>query len=201
MRDMATKKTSQEGKQALTGRLMPAMRRSSAAGVLHGQAIARKVGVNSSDLECLDLILLNGPSTAGEIARRTGLTSGAVTGPIDRRERLGLVERTADANDRRKVLVRVREDKIGPIAALFSPLEKSIGAILAGHSREELKTLLDFFERSREVLLARVAELNDGKKAPGMPIPRRSALAGALLAAMPAFAQRWPNRPIRYVVP
>ena len=43
------------------------------------------------------------------------------------------------------------------------PLEKSIGAILAGYSREELKTLLDFFERSGEVLLARVAELNDGK--------------------------------------
>ena len=102
---MTTKKASQEGKQALVGRLMPAMRRSSAAGVLHGQAIAKKVGVNSSDLECLDLILLNGPSTAGEIARRTGLTSGAVTGLIDRLERLGLVERTADANDRRKVLV------------------------------------------------------------------------------------------------
>jgi DNA-binding MarR family transcriptional regulator len=160
---MATKKPSQEGKQALVGRLMPAMRRSSAAGVLHGQAIARKVGVNSSDLECLDLILLNGPSTAGEIARRTGLTSGAVTGLIDRLERLSLVERMADANDRRKVLVRVREDKIGPIGALFSPLEKSIGAILAGYSRAELATLLDFFERSGEVLLTRVAELNGGK--------------------------------------
>jgi DNA-binding MarR family transcriptional regulator len=160
---MATKKTSQEGKQALVGRLMPAMRRSSAAGVLHGQAIARKVGVNSSDLECLDLILLNGPSTAGEIARRTGLTSGAVTGLIDRLERLGLVERTADAADRRKVVVRVREDKIAPIGALFSPLEKSVGAILAGYSREELRTLIDFFERSGEVLLARVAELNDGR--------------------------------------
>lgn len=160
---MATRKASQGGRQALVGRLMPAMRRSSAAGVLHGQAIARKVGINSSDLECLDLILLNGPSTAGEIARRTGLTSGAVTGLIDRLERLSLVERMADANDRRKVLVRVRQDKIGPIGALFSPLEKSIGTILAGYSGEELATLLDFFERSGEVLLARVAELNDGK--------------------------------------
>jgi DNA-binding MarR family transcriptional regulator len=160
---MATKKTSQESKQALVGRLMPAMRRSSAAGVLHGQAIARKVGINSSDLECLDLILLNGPSTAGEIARRTGLTSGAVTGLIDRLERLGLVERMADAHDRRKVLVRVREDKIGPIGALFAPLEKSMQTILAGYSREELGMLLDFFERAGEVLLTRVAELNDGK--------------------------------------
>jgi DNA-binding MarR family transcriptional regulator len=160
---MTTKKASQESKQAVIGRLMPAMRRSSAAGVLHGQAIARKVGINSSDLECLDLILLNGPSTAGDIARRTGLTSGAVTGLIDRLERLGLVERTADAHDRRKVLVRVREDKIGPVGELFAPLERSIQAVLAGYSREELKTLLDFFERSGEVLLTRVAEINDGK--------------------------------------
>ena len=160
---MTTKKTSQEGRQALTGRLMLAMRRTSAAGVLHGQAIARRVGINSSDLECLDLILINGPSTAGEIARRTGLTSGAVTGLIDRLERLGLVERMADPKDRRKVVVRVREDKIGPIAALFAPLEKAMQALLADYSRDELTTLIDFNERAGAFLLARVAELNDGK--------------------------------------
>ena len=160
---MPNQKPSPDGKQALIGRLMLAMRRSSAAGVLHGQAIARRVGVNSSDLECLDLILLNGPSTAGEIARRTGLTSGAVTGLIDRLERLSLVERTDDPDDRRKVLVRVREDKIAPIAALFAPMEKSMQALLAGYSREELKTLLDFADRAGELMLARVAELNNGK--------------------------------------
>jgi DNA-binding MarR family transcriptional regulator len=160
---MATKTTSQEGKQALAGRLMLALRRSSAAGVLHGQTVARRVGVNSTDLECLDLILMSGPSTAGEIARHTGLTSGAVTGLIDRLERLGLVERTADPADRRKVLVRVREDRIGPIAALYTPLEKAMQALLAGYSREELKILIDFAEKSGELLQARVSELNDNK--------------------------------------
>jgi DNA-binding MarR family transcriptional regulator len=160
---MATKTTSQEGKQVLAGRLMLALRRSSAAGVLHGQAVARRVGVNSSDLECLDLILMRGPSTAGEIARHTGLTSGAVTGLIDRLERLGLVERTADPADRRKVLVRVREDKIGPIAQLYTPLEKAMQALLAGYSREELKVLIDFAEKSGDLLQARVGELNASK--------------------------------------
>jgi DNA-binding MarR family transcriptional regulator len=160
---MATKTTSQEGKQALAGRLMLALRRSSAAGVLHGQTVARRVGVNSTDLECLDLILMSGPSTAGDIARHTGLTSGAVTGLIDRLERLGLVERTADAADRRKVLVRVREDKIGPIARLYAPLEKAMQSLLAGYSREELKVLIDFAERSGDLLQARVSELNDSK--------------------------------------
>jgi DNA-binding MarR family transcriptional regulator len=160
---MATKTTSQEGKQALAGRLMLALRRSSAAGVLHGQAIARRVGVNSSDLECLDLILMSGPSTAGDIARHTGLTSGAVTGLIDRLERLGLVERAADAADRRKVLVRVREDRIGAIAALYTPLEKAMQALLACYSKEEFATLIDFAERSGALLQARVSELNQNK--------------------------------------
>jgi DNA-binding MarR family transcriptional regulator len=160
---MAIKISSQEGKQALAGRLMLALRRSSAAGVLHGQTVARRVGVNSSDLECLDLILMSGPSTAGEIARHTGLTSGAVTGLIDRLERLGLVERTADPADRRKVLVRVREDRIGPIARLYAPLEKAMQSLLAGYSREELKLLIDFAEQSGDLLQARVSELNDSK--------------------------------------
>jgi DNA-binding MarR family transcriptional regulator len=142
---------------------MLALRRSSAAGVLHGQAVARRVGVNSTDLECLDLILMSGPSSAGEIARHTGLTSGAVTGLIDRLERMGLVERAADPADRRKVVVRVREDRIGPIAALYAPLEKSMQALLAGYSKEELKVLIDFAERSGGLLLARVSDLNDSK--------------------------------------
>ena len=157
---MAAKKPSQEGKSELLHKLMRALRRSSAAGVLHGQTIARRAGINSTDMECLDLIIMSGPSTAGEIGRRTGLSSGAVTGLIDRLEKLGLVERTADPNDRRKVLVRVREDKIAPIASQFAPLEKRMQALLASYSRDELKALLDFAERSSEILLARVSELN-----------------------------------------
>jgi DNA-binding MarR family transcriptional regulator len=69
----------------------------------------------------------------------------------------------ADPKDRRKVLVRVREDKIAPIAALFAPLEKAMQALLASYSRDELRTLTDFSERAGAFLLARVAELNDGK--------------------------------------
>jgi DNA-binding MarR family transcriptional regulator len=106
---------------------------------------------------------MSGPSTAGDTARHTGLTSGAVTGLIDRLERLGLVERAADPADRRKVLVRAREDRIGPIAALYSPLEKTMRALLASYSKEELRVLIDFSERSGDLLQARVAELNQVK--------------------------------------
>jgi DNA-binding MarR family transcriptional regulator len=69
----------------------------------------------------------------------------------------------ADPADRRKVRVRVREDKIGPIGALFSPMEKTMQALLAGYSREELKVLIDFAERAGDLMLGRVTELNGGK--------------------------------------
>ena len=160
---MANERLSQEGKAAIAERLMLAMRRTSAASVLHSQAIAKRIGINSTDLESLDLILMSGSATAGEIGRRTGLTSGAVTGLIDRLERLELVERTADPNDRRKVLVKVRPDKIAPLAVHFAPMEKAMRDLLAGYTREQLKVIADFTERAGDFAMARVAALNDGK--------------------------------------
>ncbi|WP_342358598.1 MarR family transcriptional regulator [Terrarubrum flagellatum] len=131
--------------------------------MLHSQAVARRVGINSSDLECLDLILTGGPATAGEIGRRTGLTSGSVTGLIDRLEKMGLVARNPDPSDRRKVLVSVREDRIGAIGAYFAPMEKAFRALLERYSEDELNLLADFSERATEMALVRVAELNAGK--------------------------------------
>jgi hypothetical protein len=61
------------------------------------------------------------------------------------------------------VLVRVRDNKIGPIAALYAPLENSMQALLAGYSKEELKLLIDFAERAGDIAWARVAELNERK--------------------------------------
>jgi DNA-binding MarR family transcriptional regulator len=144
----------------LRDRVMLALRQASAAGVLHGQAVARRIGISPSDLECLDLILLGGPATPGQIGERTGLTSGAVTGLIDRLERLGLVERAPDPTDRRKVLVRVREERTRDIAALFEPMRLAMETLLAGYRREELALLAEFGERAAEVTMRRVEELN-----------------------------------------
>lgn len=147
----------------VAARLMLALRRSSAVGVLHSQAVARRIGINSSDLECLDLIVMGGPATAGEIGRRTGLTSGAVTGLIDRLERHGLVERTADARDRRKVLVKVREDRIDALAVHFEPMQRAMDALLARYDADQLSLIAEFIERAIDLSMLRVTELNAGK--------------------------------------
>src|SRR5215471_21266429 len=64
---------------------------------------AEAVRLNPSDLGCLCLLLLHGPSPAGRLAELTGLTTGAITGVIDRLERAGFAQRALDPSDRRKV--------------------------------------------------------------------------------------------------
>src|SRR3979411_2911783 len=69
-------------------------------------AVAQRLGLNRSDLRCLDW-LSDGPKSAGQLAAATGLTSAATTTLVDRLERRGLVRRVRDAADRRKVLVEM----------------------------------------------------------------------------------------------
>src|SRR5258708_12638116 len=123
---MANTRSRQANKHRAGERMMMALRRSSAAGVLLSQAVARRVGLNSSDMECLDLILIDGPASAGEIGRRTGLTSGAGTGLSDRLQGKGLVERGAHPRDRPKVLGPPRPSNPPPLATMLDPLPPTL---------------------------------------------------------------------------
>ena len=82
----------------------------STTSIFFHQAIAGKLGLNVTDTRCFELMsrYSQGPLTAGDLARATGLTTGAVTGILDRLEKAGLVERYRNAIDRRKVFVRPR---------------------------------------------------------------------------------------------
>jgi DNA-binding MarR family transcriptional regulator len=109
--------------------LMTEARRSGSLGALHSRAAAPLAGINATDWECLDVLDWSGPITAGELARRVGITSGAVTGVIDRLAALGLVERGADPNDGRKVIVHLADK--GVIGSLHSqrPLTESFAVL------------------------------------------------------------------------
>jgi DNA-binding MarR family transcriptional regulator len=133
-----------------------------AASALHSQAVAKRVGIASVDLECLDMILLAGPVTAGQIMEHTKLTSGAVTGLIDRLARKGYVERAADPQDRRKVVVRIVPEAIRPILELFAPMAERSAALMRQYSVEELDLIADFVEKGTELALERARELEGG---------------------------------------
>jgi DNA-binding MarR family transcriptional regulator len=116
--------------------------------------------VSATDRKCLDL-LSRGPVTAGELARFTGLTTGAVTGIIDRLVNAGYAERVSDPEDLRRVLVgrksNSRLDKILP--GIFGPLRDDMSTVTAVYTKQQLAVIADFLSRTREVLLANTARV------------------------------------------
>lgn len=141
--------------------LSRAMRETSGLGVLHSQMVAERLGVNSTDLECLDLIVMRGPLTAGDLARATGLTTGAITGVIDRLARAGFAAREPDPTDRRKVLVRTLPTVEKSIAPLFQPMAEATAAALATYDDEQLAFALAFMTRINEAATSAMAVLRE----------------------------------------
>src|ERR1700739_3243612 len=111
---------------ALLKELEEAMRRTSAQGVMFGQAVADIAGVSGSDLDCMDFLNLEGRMTAGRLAELTGLTTGAITGVVDRLEKAGLVRRERDAEDRRKVFIAPVKESMVKLGQLYEPLQRAM---------------------------------------------------------------------------
>ena len=99
---------------ALLEQVMHEARRGGSIGTLHNRAAADLVGMNQTDWDCLDVLDWTGPITAGDLAKRVGLTSGAITGVLDRLEKAGLARRVADPGDRRRVIVELTVDPTSP---------------------------------------------------------------------------------------
>jgi DNA-binding MarR family transcriptional regulator len=87
--------------------LVTEIRRSQNATARFDRAVADAVGLNLTDMACLDFLGLQGPLTAGRLAELTGLSSGAMTAALDRLEHAGYAVRRRDSGDRRKVLVEL----------------------------------------------------------------------------------------------
>ena len=124
--------------------------------IMFHQAVADVLGLHITDHKCLDLIYHFGAMPAGRLAELTGLTTGAVTGIIDRLEEAGYVRRTNDPKDRRRTIVEpTRNRKLErKIEVIFMPLHKRMHKLLSSYSDSELAFLLDamteFIEQTRE---------------------------------------------------
>src|SRR5690625_7182278 len=100
-----------KGREELIEELLSEGRRASTATIMFHQAIAEKAGISGTDHKYLDILFQEEAVTAGRLAELTGLTTGAVTGIIDRLEKKGLVKRERDPDDRRKVLVVLQTER------------------------------------------------------------------------------------------
>ena len=162
----------------LVARAGHAIRRMNAQSVMTDAAVAARFRLHTTDLECLDLIYLRRDQTAGELAKATGLTSGAVTALIDRLQAAGYVERVADSADRRRVHVRIRPEAIKPIEAVYAPMQQAMVALWSKFSERDLQVIVDFISRSTDLAAACANEIS--RAAPALPRKRRSARAGRI---------------------
>ncbi|MFI7408451.1 MarR family winged helix-turn-helix transcriptional regulator [Streptomyces sp. NPDC049627] len=122
-------------------------RRYLSAVLLHGHASARACDLGATDLYALNILQLSGAMSPGELAERTGLTTGPTTRLIDRLEQAGYVRRAPDPKDRRKVIV----EPVGQPAELdraMAPARQRIGEILGGYTPDQLDVLFDYFTRA-----------------------------------------------------
>lgn len=135
------------------------LRRVSAQSVLISDTVASHVGLNSTDLECLDLLFLAGPTTAGQLAAHAGLTTGAMTAVIDRLERARFVRRAHDLRDRRRVLVEVLPRTLERIQPLYDPLAAAMVRLHRTYSVRDLAVIVGYLSRAASVGAEHVAWL------------------------------------------
>ena len=115
---------------------------------LFRNAIGKKLGLNTTDFEGLDLIFYRGVAAPSELSRYTGLSSGSTTAMIDRLEKAGLVKREANPNDRRGTLVVIDRSATHTFRPYFTAVRVAQNRLLDSYSREQLETLSDYFRRS-----------------------------------------------------
>ena len=120
----------------------------STAVVMFHEAVGAYLGVSAGDQRALTLIGRHGPMSAGDLAEKTGLTPGAVTGMIDRLERAGLARRDHDAKDRRRVLVTAT----GHQPDIFGDLAKAMNDLAKRYTEKELQTIGDYLTRTIDIL-------------------------------------------------
>jgi DNA-binding MarR family transcriptional regulator len=143
----------------LLKQLVDALRKVSAQSVLLSDTVAKIVGLNSTDLECLDLIEMAGPTTAGRLAEHAGLTTGAMTAVIDRLERAGFARRLRDPEDRRCVRVEVLSRNFRHVAGLYRRLAESTARLHDEYDDHQLALVVEYLTRAHALAADHVAWL------------------------------------------
>jgi DNA-binding MarR family transcriptional regulator len=124
----------------------------------YDEAVAHAVGVNRTDMRCLDILAQEGGATAGRLATLMGLTTGAITTVVDRLEAAGFARRERDETDRRRVRVALTEKAHSELMPFYAPLQEMSEQLFSGYTEEQLELLLGFLveagARHEEILAA-----------------------------------------------
>ncbi len=133
----------------------------SARTIMFHSAVAEKMGLSITEHKALDLLSRQGMITAGQLAEVTGLTTGAITGMVDRLEKAGFVRRIPDSNDRRKIRIEVITEKYEAMAWIFESLGQAMNELLQHYNEKELTVIHNFMTRLPEVMEKETKKLKE----------------------------------------
>lgn len=153
----------QSTKTELTKRALAAVREYGVHLTLFRNAMSEWAGLNVTDMECLRFLFLKGIATPSELARHTGLTSGATTAMLDRLERAGFIERRPNPKDRRGTLIVPAKLSAEKAAAWFESARKAQEELISSYSEQELEIISDVFERFTELWKQERAKMHKGR--------------------------------------
>jgi len=139
-----------------------ASRQYSDASIFMHEAIARKAGLSGADHKYLGLILQHKEITAGNLSKLTGLTTGAVTGLVDRLEKKNLLKRRFTKNDRRKVIIVPNIDNcMKLLQPLFNELQEKTATLISTFTEVEIRAIERYFNEASSIMKEITAELNN----------------------------------------
>ncbi len=144
--------------------LARALARTATQHALFNQAVATQLGIAPTDLDCLTLLHDLGPASPGQLAESLRLSTGAVTGVVDRLVAAGFVQRTSDPADRRRVIVQPVPERASDFESVHAPLLAAVAESVTASSPGERQRLLAFQARVAE-LIGRETELIRGAHA------------------------------------
>jgi MarR family transcriptional regulator, organic hydroperoxide resistance regulator len=166
---------STKNRQGLHEAVVQEIRRFIAGAILQNQKIADAVGLHLTDTQCINVLELVGPTTPGNLARSTGLTTGGVTVMLDRLEKAGYVKREPNPQDRRSLLVRTNPRKLEKLHSYYGEINRRLGAYLEQTSEADLGTVVDFLAGMNSLR----AETPHGKAGPARTAAAEKAEAGS----------------------
>jgi len=136
----------------------------SAVTVMIHSRIAERVGLSATDHKCLDLaVRAECPLTAGQIAEMSGLSTGAITGVIDRLERAGFVRRVRDPHDRRKVLVEVSPASLSRYGDAFERVSVAAERVMSRYTPDELRVIERYITEMIDAMHTELSRRTNGK--------------------------------------
>ena len=147
---------------ALAMAFVAAIRRTGSLMHLMSQAAADRIGINPTDLNCLNILSFSGQLTAGELAKATGLTTASITGVVDRLEQAGFVRRERDAQDRRRVVIHLDAARaLGTVAPVFGPMMGAWQRMTDQYTDDELRLIVAFYGQVQDVIRDHLARLRE----------------------------------------